>query len=301
MEKLCVVCNKPFSVKPSHAHKRVTCGVACMTAMYRERMKGANNPHWKGGEVHRVCQFCGRSYTVVIASAADSKFCSYACAGASKRKPPKAPIPRMSKKKLRVCLLCERPIERGLRYCTTCTPRGKGVQHRVCPICSATFSCYKSSHKVYCSRSCSAKSRPAAAKLGERNPNWKGGKLSIAKKIRGCEKNRVLIAHILKRDKYTCQMCGQVGGDLEVDHIKPFCLILDEFLAKYAVLDVRVFTQELFPIALKHPAFWEKKNLRTLCRKCNWDRQLAANAERRQLRGTGDLKKAWDKVKPDAN
>lgn len=28
---------------------------------------------------------------------------------------------------------------------------------------------------------------------------------------------------VFKRDNYTCQLCGQRGGRLQVDHIKPYC------------------------------------------------------------------------------
>ena len=104
---------------------------------------------------------------------------------------------------------------------------------------------------------------------GSKNPNWKGGRLNLHQLIRGCDRNRRLIALILKRDKYTCQLCGQVGGELEVDHIKPFADILDEFLQKYVVLDFATFQFPLFLVALKYKPFWDKTNLRTLCKKCN--------------------------------
>lgn len=108
---------------------------------------------------------------------------------------------------------------------------------------------------------------------GINNGNWKGGRLSIAQFIRGSPKNRRLIASTLKRDKNTCQLCKQMGSDLEVDHIKPFTKILDGFLQKYAVLDIRVFSFELYLIALKYKPFWDKHNMRTLCKKCNQDRR----------------------------
>ena len=105
---------------------------------------------------------------------------------------------------------------------------------------------------------------------GENNNNWKGGRTTLAKLIRQSAKNKKLILRVLKRDKYTCRICGQVGGALEVDHIKQFSEILGEFLNKYAVLDVVAFKYELYLIALKYKPFWDKTNLRTLCRECHW-------------------------------
>jgi len=78
-----------------------------------------------------------------------------------------------------------------------------------------------------------------------------------------------------------------VGGDLEVDHIKPFADILEEFLIKYMVLDVPTFSRELLLISLKYKPFWDKKNLRTLCRNCNWQRQVEKNRKLEAI--SGDL------------
>lgn len=55
-----------------------------------------------------------------------------------------------------------------------------------------------------------------------KNPNWKGGKTSVNKLIRRSVEYRLWRIDIFERDKYTCVMCGQRGGDLEADHIKQF-------------------------------------------------------------------------------
>ena len=58
----------------------------------------------------------------------------------------------------------------------------------------------------------------------ENHYNWQGGKTPIHRRIR----NSLLYADwrnaVLKRDNYTCQICGKYGGKLEADHIKPFSL-----------------------------------------------------------------------------
>ncbi len=52
-----------------------------------------------------------------------------------------------------------------------------------------------------------------------RHPNWDGG-ISYPERTRF---NNTIRSLILERDDYTCQMCGERGGKLQVDHIKNWC------------------------------------------------------------------------------
>ena len=61
----------------------------------------------------------------------------------------------------------------------------------------------------------------------DKNPSWKGGVTSDSLKIRNSEKYKLFRKSILERDCYTCQECEQVGGNLQVDHIKPFAYFPD--------------------------------------------------------------------------
>lgn len=92
--------------------------------------------------------------------------------------------------------------------------------------------------------------------------------------IRDCLINKNLILETLKRDKYTCQICGQIGGKLEVDHIKEFSVILDEFLKYYYYLDISKDKFFLFQLSQKYLPFWDKNNLRVLCKKCNFNKEI---------------------------
>lgn len=59
--------------------------------------------------------------------------------------------------------------------------------------------------------------RPGTSK--ENNPNWKGGITSASKLDRQkFQKNTQRL--IFNRDNYTCEVCKQYGGYLQVDHIK---------------------------------------------------------------------------------
>jgi 5-methylcytosine-specific restriction endonuclease McrA len=56
----------------------------------------------------------------------------------------------------------------------------------------------------------------------EKHPNWKGGISSINHLIRTSIEFKEWRKFIYERDKYTCRVCGKVGGKLNADHIKPF-------------------------------------------------------------------------------
>jgi 5-methylcytosine-specific restriction endonuclease McrA len=78
---------------------------------------------------------------------------------------------------------------------------------------------------------------------GEKHWNWKGGITSPSKTER--ERFRKMLQRIVfKRDDYTCQICDQSGGSLQVDHIKKW--------ADYPELR------------------FEPSNCRTLCMACHY-------------------------------
>jgi len=77
----------------------------------------------------------------------------------------------------------------------------------------------------------------------ENNPMWKGGICPETRLQRGLFK-KTIQKQVLERDNYTCQMCGERGGDLQVDHIQPW--------AEYVELR------------------FDMNNCRTLCVKCHY-------------------------------
>ena len=78
---------------------------------------------------------------------------------------------------------------------------------------------------------------------GSQSPHWKGGITPENKVARGSLQCRMWRRRVFKRDNYTCQICGNRGGELHADHIKPFSL---------------------------HPELrWELTNGRTLCITCH--------------------------------
>lgn len=68
------------------------------------------------------------------------------------------------------------------------------------------------------------KNREAQLKrvLEGRHNSWKGGVTPLNEKIRKSIEYKLWRKSIFERDGYTCIWCGQKGGDLHADHIKPF-------------------------------------------------------------------------------
>ena len=64
--------------------------------------------------------------------------------------------------------------------------------------------------------------KPQPWNTGKKHHNWKGGLTPIIQKERGSIRYRKWVKDIFKRDNYTCVLCGQYGGQLNVHHIKSF-------------------------------------------------------------------------------
>lgn len=72
------------------------------------------------------------------------------------------------------------------------------------------------------SASIKGKKRPHLS--GCKNGMWKGGATPINQKIRTSFEYKLWRQSVFERDAFTCIWCGQLRGDIEADHIKPFSL-----------------------------------------------------------------------------
>lgn len=140
----------------------------------------------------------------------------------------------------------------------TCGNQAKRVSNfKYCEFCGKEFEARLINgnsvpKKRFCSIDC-RKKRPLSeehkakiglSRSGEKCNWWKGGIWnSQPQKDRKTVKYRRLRKEIFIRDDYTCQICKQKGGELNIDHIKPY--------SKYP--DLR----------------YEKTNLRVLCVPCH--------------------------------
>lgn len=68
----------------------------------------------------------------------------------------------------------------------------------------------------------SEETRRKIGRRGEESPNWRGGKTPVNRAIRQSLEYKLWREAIFKRDNYTCVWCGERGGKLNADHIKPF-------------------------------------------------------------------------------
>ena len=63
---------------------------------------------------------------------------------------------------------------------------------------------------------------------GEDHWNWKGGITSENQKERNSAKYSEWRKNVFVRDNFTCQICGQVGGNLNAHHIKRWSTNVNE-------------------------------------------------------------------------
>jgi hypothetical protein len=80
----------------------------------------------------------------------------------------------------------------------------------------------KTSWIVGIGHSTETKKKISLKNSGENNPAWKGGVSIFNKEIRRSSQYKKWRKAVLKRDNYTCQICGRKNCKLEADHIKSF-------------------------------------------------------------------------------
>ena len=93
--------------------------------------------------------------------------------------------------------------------------------------------------------------------LGEKNPGWKGGRLTWVNRVRRSGQYQFWRRSVFERDNYACVQCSKRGGRLEADHIRAFSGVLDDH--GITSLDE----------AIACTALWDVNNGRTLCCACH--------------------------------
>lgn len=108
--------------------------------------------------------------------------------------------------------------------------------------------------------------------VGENNPNYKGytDEKTIARGI-----FRTISKRKIRECNYTCTACGKHGGDMETHHIKPFSLILEEFLSTRYDGDIQTIYEQL----INYPDFMDESNMVVLCHDCHHDVHYSDNHE----------------------
>jgi len=104
---------------------------------------------------------------------------------------------------------------------------------------------------------------------GSRCHFWKGGITSLCDSIRCSFEGRQWVKNIFKRDNYTCQECFKIGEKLHSHHIKPFNIILQEFLQQYSQFSPIEDKETLARLATTYEPFWDTNNGIALCKECH--------------------------------
>lgn len=60
--------------------------------------------------------------------------------------------------------------------------------------------------------------------IGENNPRWRGGITTRNRILRESIQCREWREKVFERDQFTCMKCGQLGGRLQADHVKPWSI-----------------------------------------------------------------------------
>ena len=101
------------------------------------------------------------------------------------------------------------------RYCSKkCWSYRNPSQPRKCAYCDNIFNS-RDKKARFCSRSCSRKSM-----TGENATAWKGGKSLVRNRAKVGGELAKWRKQVYQRDNYTCQECGNTGGDIHAHHIK---------------------------------------------------------------------------------
>ena len=245
MLEICPSCDSPAG-RDSRGRTRKYCSQRCAAIAFGKINIG--RIYWNRRIKDVPCEVCKRIFRRHSLS---TRFCSSRCFGETLRTLPKQ----------KICRGCGREFEHtgenknsNKYYCSwKCymgnrVPwnRGKSfIKDRLCEICSERTG--KPWRIETCSPPCASKLRSTISKrLGitppsqrgkkwgidypiEHHPWWRGGVSSLREQIYGSENWKRWRKTIFERDDYSCQICGERGRRLCVDHYPdPFSKILFE-------------------------------------------------------------------------
>lgn len=235
MTNKCPVCGQDYHVKPSHSHKRFCCSHACRNELQKTIFKGDKNPNYKGRENKLVrCVVCNIDFKPKSLYSKRS-VCSKTCMAkhtsiiaAKKRgneKPArKKPVNKRPKgiNPKTICACGNKKFRKHV-LCVECRERNKKIFQGNCVICGIPIRhLTKEIKRKTCKSVKCRKDYKKQISTGPANPNWKGGVKPLHQQIRNHKSYIDWRDSVFKRDKYTCQDCGQVGGNLHAHHIASF-------------------------------------------------------------------------------
>lgn len=129
---------------------------------------------------------------------------------------------------------------------------------KFCKICGCEFSLRPSELKKF--STCKSEKCRLLNKAKENNPNWRGGVYSERRGKRFIDmttkRYKSWRLFVFERDKFTCQVCGRVGGDLCADHIKPYAYFPE---LRYEISNGRTLCVDCHKTTYKDVFKWRKE------------------------------------------
>jgi 5-methylcytosine-specific restriction endonuclease McrA len=154
----------------------------------------------------KICKKCdkifNKPYSRSLKEWVKTKYCSHSCANSINSLGKKYCLGKVSPKKGK-----KYPMLSGKN-----SPLYSCVE-KTCIVCSSNFTVknYRKYKAKFCSHNCANKYRDH-------------GKTSLYEKVRKSFDYKEWRKKVFERDSYTCQICGEIGGYLNADHIKPFAI-----------------------------------------------------------------------------
>ena len=162
-----------------------------------------------------------------------------------------------------LCIQCKNVIHRPICYLKkvkkpTCSKACARIiqKKRVlknCKICNVPFEVRPTEAKKF--STCNNPQCRQENKLGERNPNWRGGISSERNKDCSSDAYKLWRFLVYERDNYTCQDCGKRGGNLSAHHIMPWSFFID---LRYVVSNGKTLCLECHKKTYKEASEWRK-------------------------------------------
>lgn len=105
----CKGCGRQFLPKRK---EQKFCSSSCAAKDYHKEknVSGSNNPNWKGGNINKICEECGNSFTVGYSRREKARFCSLICANNYQSLHPYT-IGKRNPKPIIMCELCGNQIQ----------------------------------------------------------------------------------------------------------------------------------------------------------------------------------------------
>ena len=189
-------------------------------------MRGSLNNNWRGGISRKkgICLRCNKSFETTAYT--KGIYCSRLCQ--NKYQAQKLHIEATERNRYKTkpkrmlrdwrCKGCGIEVKRKRIFCDNKECRFWFYRiKKNCFICNKTFITFKSKENRFCSLLC----RDVYYK-GKGNPHYIDGSTPEYHAIRNSNRYYIWRIAVFTRDNYTCQSCGQIGGELHADHIKQF-------------------------------------------------------------------------------